>query len=511
MTRETEIKLATDRAIAPVEIARPAEANRIRLLAERTTRHVDTYLDGARFELRRAGVGLRLRDGSGRVVVCCKSGSTVDGHVVDRTEVERPWRERGLRRARDLPDAVRDRVEPYVFRARLDPIARLSTERVAIDARSEQGGRATICIDRVDVDDGRSSTRCGGFDEIEIEIQDGAREPWVALARTLEVALPARASTGDKLSRALSIVAVELPECAALRLGVTLDAHRASRRILRREFVRMQRAEVGLRTTASADAMREFRAASRRLRDAIDLLDGFVPAALVDCAGVLRTTMRAFSAAAALDSLLPQLEADLERLPSRLQRAGECLLAWLVERCRHAHLAARVALYRKSRQRALTVLDEAIDAAPEIEAAEPLGELAPRLVSARAHAVFCAGRESSGGRRRLRNELRQLRTTIEWFREPYGPDLGRFADRTAHLAELLTARHEARRAVRTILGLRREIRDDGRDACLAAGAWAALREQRARELDMRFQSLWSEFDADDVRTYLAACWRRPVR
>ena len=63
----------------------------------------------------------------------------------------------------------------------------------------------------------------------------------------------------------------------------------------------------------------------------------------------------------------------------------------------------------------------------------------------------------------------------------------------------------------TFAALARRHGDElGHRGVLALGAWSMLHAQRAADLRSRFGEVWSEFDTDDLRTYLGACLRRPV-
>src|SRR5687768_3009701 len=113
---ETEFKL---RATRPIEVALVDAALRELAVPVRTAisgTHVDEYLDDAGGSLAASGIGLRLRRAADGQRLACKARTrAVDGLFV-RDEHEAPWAgDEAPRSAQQLPDALRDLVEPFVL------------------------------------------------------------------------------------------------------------------------------------------------------------------------------------------------------------------------------------------------------------------------------------------------------------------------------------------------------------------------------------------------------------
>ena len=150
-TTETEFKL---RATRPLEVAAVDAVLReigIPCRASTSSNHTDTYLDDPLGTLTAAGVGLRLRTGSGGQSLTCKArGSSGNGLFV-REELDADWPGSDLpRTARELPAALRDRVEPFVLDRSLLPILQLATQRDSRMLVQEDQDLCELTIDRVE-------------------------------------------------------------------------------------------------------------------------------------------------------------------------------------------------------------------------------------------------------------------------------------------------------------------------------------------------------------------------
>jgi len=127
---ESEFKL---RARERIEVASVDAALRELGVACRLSdsqRHCDTYLDDEHGTLQRSGIGLRLRESRKGRRLTCKTRGTIEGSMHVRREFEANWLEDGLpQTAAELPEELRDAVQPFVLGRTLRPHQRLEVQR----------------------------------------------------------------------------------------------------------------------------------------------------------------------------------------------------------------------------------------------------------------------------------------------------------------------------------------------------------------------------------------------
>lgn len=331
--QEREYKL---RAEAP--IARDAVET---VLASRATTasaatHVDTYLDDSHATLARGGIGLRVRRCGDAAVLCCKSESHRAGHLHMRRELEVPWTEAGLpASAADLPEVIRDAVEPYVLTRALRPTVELTVDRQSWQLLDGVVVQGEVLLDHVTV--AASGDRRASFCEIEVEI--GADEAACAeVADALAAGLPVRPATDNKLAHALTLVGLApvaaVEDVVAGDPAVTLGELLAQRLAIHVAGIRS--AEAAIRGDGGADHVHHLRVHLRRLRT---LVSGFRKAWQPHEAEWLAEQLAAWNRRLAdlrdLDVASAEFERMLTRLPDSLCHAADGV--------RQQHVAARAA------------------------------------------------------------------------------------------------------------------------------------------------------------------------
>lgn len=271
MDREIELKF-----LLPPEAAGLALAELTAVQAgEGAVRQLDaTYFDTPDHALRRAGYGLRVRDGEGGRKQTLKSASA--GGVFSRGE----WETRV-----DGPEPDRDALALTPAAAMLEdrPLAPVFTTHVERVVRLIQVGEAAIetALDRGELS---AADRRAAVCELELELKAGPPRALFDLARTLAARVPLRLSLVSKAERGYDLAAGEdgLPprrHAADLLPGATVGE--ALQALGRADLGHLCAALEALRERPEAEAVHQARVATRRLRA---LLKIFKPLAKDDAA-----------------------------------------------------------------------------------------------------------------------------------------------------------------------------------------------------------------------------------
>jgi CHAD domain-containing protein len=378
--REREFRL---RATSPIEVAAIDAALReagLQCTSTESTTQVDTYLDDEAGRLAGAGVGLRQRaDHRGRTL-CCKYGSSRDGALFVRTEIEEPWPTEALPEdAAGLPLSLRDAVEPILLGSRLSPVLMLEIQRETRHLAADGKPVATVAIDRVTTSTGPQRQQ---FLEVEIEVLD---EPTVCerLADRLAATLPVFAAADDKPTHAAGLLgrAVERadrPEFGAVPpttpIAAAIDA------ATQRQFAAMQAAEAGVRSSKEPEHLHTMRVALRRLRSLVRAFRTQWPEATsrLLLTGFAETAQR-LGRVRELDVVLASMPKMLARLPAGLRSDAELAAAWLANQRAAEHAALLTWLRDPARLASTRRLRDALSipaASPATDAAVPFGPVA---------------------------------------------------------------------------------------------------------------------------------------
>ena len=255
MGHEIELKfLIADEAV---------EAVLSRLQGQAAVRQLDAvYYDTADHALRRAGFGLRIRDGEGGRKQTLKSASA--GGVFTRGEWESPVE--GLE-----PDRRLLAETPAAHLLNGDTLVPVFSTQVERQVRLIQHGGATIeaALDRGTLTSGaRHATVC----ELELELKSGPPAALFALARDLAAHAPLRLSLVSKAERGYALA---LDGREQRRLGVDRDgfvlhsdltAGQALQALGQSALARLCADGESLRERPSPEAVHRLRVAARRFR-----------------------------------------------------------------------------------------------------------------------------------------------------------------------------------------------------------------------------------------------------
>jgi inorganic triphosphatase YgiF len=257
MDREIELKF-----LIPPEAA---EAILGALDGEGAVRQLDaTYYDTADHALRRAGFGLRVRDGEGGRKQTLKSASA--GGVFSRGE----WEEKIVGPAPDRDALARTPVAEMLAEAALSPVFTTRVERVIRMVRSGET-LIEVALDRGQLSVGeRHAAVC----ELELELKAGAPEALFDLARTLARHAPLRLSLVSKAERGYGLAAGDAAP-AVRRQGVTLSPDAtvgpALQAIGQAGLAHLCAALEALRERPEPEGVHQARVAARRLRSLLKI------------------------------------------------------------------------------------------------------------------------------------------------------------------------------------------------------------------------------------------------
>ncbi|AYV45654.1 inorganic triphosphatase [Caulobacter flavus] len=256
MDREIELKFL----IAP----EASDAILDRLGAQGAVRRLDaTYYDTADHALRRAGFGLRVRDGDGGRKQTLKSASA--GGVFARGEWEAPVSGPGP--DRDLLDQT-----PAGRIVNGDVLAPVFAARVERTLRLVEHGGAVIeaALDRGEL---QAGTDRAAVSELELELKTGQPAALFDLARDLMAHAPLRLSLVSKAERGYALALGEAPGARREAAVLTRDmaAAEAFQALGNTALGRLCVAAEALADLPGPDAVHNLRVAARRLRALLKL------------------------------------------------------------------------------------------------------------------------------------------------------------------------------------------------------------------------------------------------
>jgi CHAD domain-containing protein len=386
---ESEFKLRARQAIEVAAVDAALRELGVACRLSESLHHSDTYLDDEFGSLHRNGIGLRLREGRKGRRLTCKTRGRLEGSMHVRREVEATWhREELPRSAAELPEELRDVVQPFVLDRSLRPRQRLEVQR-EIRVLTEDG--ADLCELAIDSVEALANGRSATFQEVELEVIDDVPTN-ERIAHELRERLPIEFATDDKPTHAAALLGIEHPDAAphrptkkqTRRERGSQPAGQAVVEQLRDGLATMRRYEIGVREGSDPEDLHQMRVTIRRMRSLARAFRALWPeevASRLLCH--LGETGRRLGTVRDLDVMLERLPAELEALPPQLQPAGRRTLDWVHRQRAAAH--AQMQAWLRSPER-LTANDQferdaaAIDERAPL-AAEPMAQAAPALLA----------------------------------------------------------------------------------------------------------------------------------
>lgn len=203
MPTELELKFSLiDDVPSPEELQAVFAQAGYELVSRGTQKHFDIYFDDAKDSLRKAGVALRKRRASGKILATLKANATVSGGLHEREELEEPML------GSNWPDAIYTRLEtitdPWSLTERLE-LANIRTRYLVKRKGSEL---AILSFDAVTANyPGVFDTAT--FEEVEIEaIGNTSEKELRSIADVLDRLIKLTPNSVNKLERAEALLAL---------------------------------------------------------------------------------------------------------------------------------------------------------------------------------------------------------------------------------------------------------------------------------------------------------------
>ncbi len=271
--QEVELKLAIDPLALPRLKRHPA------LLAvasgpTRRARVTSVYYDTAAFDLRDAGVGLRVRRDGRRWLQTLKGAGSAAGGVYQRPEYEWPLAVPRLDHARFAATPWEKLLTQASVRDALKPVFRTEITRTSQPLILADGTHAVLCIDVGYVQAGR---RRSAINEIEIELSTGHTRPLFDLAQALAVDLPLTLAPSSKAERGYRLIAQQPASPLRARsvpLGTDVGVAQAFAAIAADCLAQIGGNADGVGLGTDSEFLHQMRVGVRRLRSLIRLARG---------------------------------------------------------------------------------------------------------------------------------------------------------------------------------------------------------------------------------------------
>ncbi len=517
------------------------------LSASRVVQVHDTFLDTAGRLILAAGYVCRRRERDRAITITLKQLSRATDAVHRREELE-------IALPADLPPAqwhaspARDRVLKLIGDEPLAALFDLKQRRILRAVTRDAQPVAELSLDAVHVSVQKLTL---AWLELEIELTPpGTEDDLAALVTCLQDEWKLQPEPRSKFERALEFVtanAAVAPVRPRRRAQVSRKSARpkklkkpgieindamsdAARKTLLFHFQRMAEHEAGTRAGQDIEELHTMRVATRRMRAALHVFDGYLDAdAIKPFAKLLRRTGRTLGAVRDLDVFRFKAQHYLDQLAAERQTELEPLLAaWQTE-----HAAAREELlayldsepYQRFKEQFGEFLQTPGAGAPvfsreETPAPYRVQHVLPAILfegwaSVRAYDEWMTGADAPLARyHQLRIASKGLRYTLEFFEEVLGADAGGLIEKMKGLQDYLGNLQDSVvtcNVLRDFLTWGTWQRGDRkiatpREFIVAPGvaAYLAARQSEIQELVKAFPSVWSEISGPEFHRRLAA-------
>jgi CHAD domain-containing protein len=470
----------------------------------RTRRLEATYYDTPDARLARAGASLRFRsgDGTGWTLKLPGDDGPSDDGALSRRELTFPGE------GKSVPADVERLLTAWVRTSSLAPIARLSTQRRAVQLVDGDGAvQAEVVDDEVSVLHGRRvAVR---FREVEAELAPEAPDELMPeLVSRLRAAGAGPPDPTSKVRRALGPLAAGPPELSPVELGSDPTAGEVVRAAITSSVLRLLEHDLGVRLGEAPEDIHQARVATRRLRSDLrtygDVLD---EAWADDLRAALKDVADALGAVRDADVLLDRLRDHVGRLREDDRVAAERLVETLQserERDRKALLDLLVGdAYR-------ALLDQLVEGAraPQLSAlaAEPASAVLPGLArkpwkKLRDAVAAVEASEPDEELHQVRIRAKRARYAAEVAALALGRPASQFAKAAARLQDVLGALHDA---VVTEEWLRSAADGARRPVVLAAGQLIAMERAEAEQARSSWREAWNGVRKPAMRSWMTS-------
>ena len=413
----------------------------------------DTYYDAGDWRFYRAGYALRVRKTGSNAEATMKSLSPAKGNVRRRREITEPLGDDKPATLAKAPGPVGERARSLLGGQDARPIFEVRTRRQkfallledAADA-SENGasadrvriGEVLLDSSEIPLDGGRESAQ---LRRVEVEAGAGtAPTPDLrGFVDEMQYALELKPSSVSKFETGLYATGLSPrgeTKAGPTEIGPTMSVGEVAFAVLRRQYAKMRSHEPGTRIGEDPEALHDMRVATRRMRAAMKVFEGALPARARWFREELRWVAGALGDVRDLDVQIGRLEAwrdevDEESLDSlgkildimkkrRAEARGRMLEA--LDSARYERLEASFGEMLRRGPGTERELARSNGHSPE---SEPITSAAPGLISARYRKWRKAARaldEPSAPENfhDLRKRGKRLRYALEFVSEVYG-------------------------------------------------------------------------------------------
>ncbi len=547
---ETEAKFVLPDAKTLRRLRTIKELAGFSLSASRVVQVHDTFLDTDKRLILAAGYACRRRERDGEIIITLKQLQVAGDAVHRREELE-------ITLLSDQPPAqwppspARDLALQLIGDEPLAPLFDLRQKRTVRSIERDAQPIAEMSLDRVRVPVGKQSLV---WLELEIELKPvGTEQDLAALVSCLRNEWKLEPALASKFERALEFVSanaaprpVESTPTKAPRTrvrrarpkkltkpGIALDdaMSEAARKTLLFHFQRMIEHEAGTRAGQDIEELHDMRVATRRMRAALTVFDGYLDAdAIKPFAKALRRSGRRLGAVRDLDVFHAKAQTYLKQLPAgRQSELAPLLAAWQTE-----YDAARgellayfdsVAYQRFKVEFGEFLQTPGAGAAPIVlqdDAPQPYrvrhtlpAILFARWAEARGYDEWITGMDVPLTRyHQLRIASKGLRYTLEFFEEVLGENaagliekMKRLQDHLGNLQDCVVACNILRDFITWGTWRRASSKDaPPREIFVAPGVatYLAARQEEIQQLVAAFPPIWSEISNVQFNQQLTA-------
>lgn len=460
------------------------------------------YFDTADLELAKWGATLRHRSGEPGAAWTLKLPRTSESSVLTREELrfEGP--------VERIPDAAVDLVRAFTRGRAMVEVARLQTTRAPIRVSGHDGATLLEVVDdavRVQRPDGGTHA---GFREVEVEAANDNSVTRSALDRVVAKLIEAGARPSPpvpKLIRALGEQATDLPPVVIHDVDKKSSTADLIRHLIAKSAAQLVLNDAGVRLGHDAEAVHQFRVATRRLRADLRTfrfaLDDVATSAMRD---ELNWIGGGLGPVRDLDVLGERIATNARSLPE-VDRAEIVAVSDLLDRKRSlARDRALEALTSVRYDRLLETLVGFADQPPLSTSSKSAGRSATsragKLVRRRwkqlSAAVDAAGPEPSDEQlHRIRLAAKRCRYAADAVVPVVGRPARRFAARIEHVQGVLGDYHDSVVADAWL----RDAATDAVDARLAIGGLLAIERAERERLRAEWPTVWERVDRSKLR------------
>ncbi|MEO8740530.1 MAG: CHAD domain-containing protein [Casimicrobiaceae bacterium] len=271
--QEIELKLAID-PTALLRLKRHAALLAVAAGPARSARVSSVYYDTPQFDLRDAGVGLRVRRAGRRWLQTLKGAGSAAAGLYQRPEYEWPLTVPRLDHATFAATPWQKLLESASVRDALKPVFHTQITRTSLPLAFADGTRAVLCIDVGFVRAGRRRT---AINEIEIELSAGHARPLFDLAQVLAGDLPLALAASSKAEQGYRLVeqrSAQPVRARAVPLGADTSVAQALAAIAGDCLAQIGGNAEGVALGTDTEFLHQMRIGARRLRSLIRLIRG---------------------------------------------------------------------------------------------------------------------------------------------------------------------------------------------------------------------------------------------